>query len=449
MRNFKHEKFIYHGYTIKKNSFEYHFSMDEYKFRPRWTCTLPIVEDVVLHELVFNLGMVELISYWKSACPPIVEVRCGKLDEWQIEWWKKLYRNGLGEFFYVNNIVPHGDFMTIIPTDEQHEGRGNSCMGNVSYNSRELSGALIPVGGGKDSIVTLELLRDSMNYHHCYIVGDIKRAYDSAKVAGYPDSQIIKVNRTIDPTLIELNKKGYLNGHTPFSAIIAFSSMIFAYLSGKKYIVLSNESSANEGNISNSEINHQYSKSTEFERNFRDYVNHIDSGELTLPCYFSLLRPWNELQITKKFTQFPKYFPVFQSCNAGTKSNTWCCKCAKCLYVYIMLSAFVDDITLNNIFGENMLENPNLSSMLDALVSPEYDKPFECVGTREEVNFALAAALKKRTNPPFLLKEYGRKYEGKVDVLKSDLLHFFDKDNFVPREFLGKKELMENFWENL
>ncbi|MCL1866541.1 MAG: hypothetical protein FWF82_03950, partial [Oscillospiraceae bacterium] len=116
MRELLHEKFIYHGYEIRENGFGFHFSMGEHEFRPNWTCEIPIREDSVLRDLVFNLGMVELISYWKSACPPIVEVQCGSLDEWQINWWKKLYRNGLGEFFYINKITPKNDFMTIIPT---------------------------------------------------------------------------------------------------------------------------------------------------------------------------------------------------------------------------------------------------------------------------------------------------------------------------------------------
>ncbi|MCL2070687.1 MAG: hypothetical protein FWH07_00435 [Oscillospiraceae bacterium] len=439
----EHTKFIYHGYTIEENGFEYHFSMDEYEFRPRWTFALPVKdnhkEDELLHKLVFSLGMVELVSYWKSACPAFVEVKCGSLDDWQINWWKKLYKNGLGEFFYVNNIAPDDDFMTIT-TPNAHQ---NDTLPSNRLHCGGLNGCLIPVGGGKDSIVTLELLKsrnepDCENAHDCcYIVGDIKRAYDSAKTAGYPDSRIITVERTIDPTLLQLNKKGYLNGHTPFSAVIAFSSLLFAYLTGKEYVVLSNESSANEGNVGGADINHQYSKSTEFERDFREYVGKMGRG---LPNYFSLLRPWNELQITRKFTQFPQYFPVFQSCNAGTKSNTWCCKCAKCLYVYIMLATFLDDNALISIFGENLLNNQELAALLAALIDPQQDKPFECVGTRDEVNCALFAAIKRREpDLPILL----RRFKGGTIPSCSDLMGFFDSDNFVPDKFL--KIFSKNF----
>ena len=427
----KYENFTYHSYNVTPSGFSYHFSMGKHEFRPEWNCAVPneLLGDPILEKLVFLLGMAELVSYWKAACPPIVKVMCGNLTEQEKAWWKKLYRNGLGEFFYINKITPTDDFMTI-------DAAESSCslqQGELLQRTRELSGCLIPVGGGKDSIVTLEMLRESIGENLCYIIGDAKRAYDSAKMAGYSDSQILQVRRSIDPMLLELNKRGYLNGHTPFSAIVAFSSVLFAYLSGKKYVVLSNESSANEGNVSGSDINHQYSKSFEFELDFRSYTNTLGTGIE----YFSLLRPWNELQITAAFTQYPQYFPIFQSCNVGTKTNTWCCKCAKCLYVYVMLAAFLEDETLVSIFGENLLQRSDLSNMLDALANPEYDKPFECVGTREEVCIAISMAImRRRASLPLLLRKYSE---------RSALLGFSAGENALPKDF---KIIFEKFSKN-
>ncbi|MCL2694133.1 MAG: hypothetical protein FWE60_03405, partial [Oscillospiraceae bacterium] len=213
----KHKKLIYHDFTVEEGRISFHFSIDDFHFKPEWAFNTPLYGDIRL--LAFNLGMAELISYWKCSCPPVVEVRCGALDERQIQWWKKLYRNGLGEFFYRNGIEPDsdGDFMQI-----HASGQVLPCP-----ETRELSGNFIPVGGGKDSVVTLELLREQKTSNICYIVGNIQSALDCAKAAGYADSQVIKVSRTIDPTLLELNRQGYLNGHTPFSSIVAFSSLLF------------------------------------------------------------------------------------------------------------------------------------------------------------------------------------------------------------------------------
>lgn len=92
-------------------------------------------------ECAFSLGLVELISYWKITCAPNVHIECGSLDETQKKWWKKLYFNGLGEFFYINHIETDIDtFMNLI-------SEGNVIEGEVDYGGYK--GNLIPVGGGK------------------------------------------------------------------------------------------------------------------------------------------------------------------------------------------------------------------------------------------------------------------------------------------------------------
>jgi len=423
------DRFIYKNYEIGEDWFEYLFTLGEYVFRPKWTvgaadgeaaepteALLPLPkDDPVFRRLVFNLGMAELVSYWKCVCPKEVEV-CEYLDDSQKAFWKKLYRLGLGEFFYKNGITPEEDFISITATGRPEKLR----------SSRKLESCLVPVGGGKDSVVTIELLRgygDNLGY----IIGDIKRARDCAGIAGIP---VINPARTIDPTLLELNRRGFLNGHTPFSAVVAFSGVLFAYLTGKKYVVLSNESSANEGNTADNSVNHQYSKSAEFEGDFREYISRDIEN---LPEYFSLLRPLTEYKITEMFSKLPRYFGAFQSCNAGVKTNAWCNKCAKCLYVYIMLSAFLDDSALLGIFGENLLENPDFAGLLEQLADPKYDKPFECVGTRDEVNFALYKSLERRkNNPPRLLARYA----GKIIPPNYDVGAVFGERHFIPGEFL-------------
>ena len=426
LRN-KHEEFVYHSFEICETSFKFHFSMDDYHFYPEWSFPKGTIGKHVNQELleyaVFSLGMAELVSYWKCACPPVVRVKCGSLDNQRIKWWKKLYFNGLGEFFYRNKIETDIDsFMTVIADND------NVPVFNGQYQGE---GFLIPVGGGKDSVLTLELLRDYHEKNLCYIINPRGATIGCANIAGYADNQVIGVGRTIDKQLLELNKMGYLNGHTPLSAVIAFSGWIFAYCKGKRYVALSNESSANESNIEGTQINHQYSKSTEFEGDFRRYSSNCFGA---YPEYFSMLRPWSEWQIAKKFVQYPQYFPVFQSCNVGSKTNVWCANCAKCLYVYIMLAAFLDDEQLIKIFGKNMLDDEKYVDLFNGLVYQNYDKPFECVGTKAEINLALFVAQKRRKNGqmPLLLAGYRPENGNEPQNLDS----FFDENNYVPEYLL-------------
>ncbi len=421
----EHPLFIYHSCELNEDSLRFHFQMDEYHFYPEWTFDKRLTSGKysrpAAEYAAFSLGMAELVSYWKCACPPRVEIRCGWLDQTQIQWWKKLYFNGLGEFFYRNGIQTDLDsFMTITAP----------APGRTDFAPPALSGALVPVGGGKDSIVTLEILKAMGEEITPFVINALPAAMACAEASEVPAAPVAP-RRTIDKTLLELNKAGYLNGHTPFSAVVAFSSLLFGILLNKRYIVLSNESSANESYVDGAQINHQYSKSTEFERDFREYCQRSFGS---CPEYFSLLRPLSEWQIARAFVKFPRYYGVFRSCNLGSRKNVWCCNCAKCLYVYILLAAFLDDSALTGIFGENLLEREDLAPMLDGLMLDGEDKPFECVGTKNEVRLSLKMASDRRKSAlPTLLERFENAFP---DYSPIDLTRYFDKDNFVPKQFL-------------
>lgn len=428
----QHPLFIYHSFDLSENYLRFHFSIDAYHFYPEWTfdgalsgADLPPEVRKQAEQLAFSLGLAELISYWKCACCPTVEIRCGGLSAWQIKWWKKLYWNGLGEFFYRNGIhTTFEEFMTIKAPE----------AAPLCEIPRKLSGTLVPVGGGKDSVVTLELLKAENEDIIPYIINARGATLGCVEAAGIAPEKAVKPRRTIDKALLERNAAGWLNGHTPFSAVVAFSALLFGSMKGARYIALSNESSANETYVNGANINHQYSKSTEFERDFREYCTKSFGKFGNIPEYFSLLRPLSEWQIAREFVKYPQYFGVFQSCNLGSKTNSWCCNCAKCLYVYILLAAFLNDETLHDIFGCDMLEKTELLESFDGLVLDSEDKPFECVGTKNEVRLSLRMALERRSqNPPALLKRFEELFP---DYKPISLENYFDKDNFVPEKFI-------------
>jgi len=395
-------------------------------------------------DIVFALGMTEAVSYWKCVCPPRVVVRCGVLSEQDKLWWKKLWYNGLAELFYMNGIET--DFETFVEIENDFtpaaEAGIDSGVKTGSFNSSGLN--IIPVGGGKDSIVTLELLRELSDKNLCFTMNDQLARTESALLAGYKEESIIKTFRTIDNELLQRNAEGFLNGHTPLSAIIAFLSLYCAYIVGAENVVLSNESSANEVNISGTEINHQYSKSYEFENDFRDYVKRNFGSGIN---YFSLLRAFNELQIAKQFAAFKEYLPVFRSCNAGSKKNVWCCKCAKCLYVYIIISPYFERDKMMEAFGCDMLAKQELQKDFDGLVGFSNEKPFECIGTVEEVCCALEMTAKRYIangiELPFLLKNYMKNQKNDYGRNQAELLSEFNEENNIPEKF--KKYVMEMY----
>lgn len=434
----KYPIFEYNSYDIceTENSFEisYSFAVPGLtEFEPTWS--FPKMKGEVLDEAsrqvfentIFNLGMVEVVSYLKATCSPTLVVKCGSLNSEQIAWYKKLYINGLGEFFYRNNIVEAMNIDTFL--DIKVENNNNEKI----ELTQSLHGNLVPVGGGKDSSLSLEVLKDMDNI--CYIVNPRGASRDSAIIGGY-ENKIYAPRRTLDGRLLELNKQGFLNGHTPFSAILAFSSYASAILLGREHIVLSNEASANEANVSGTNINHQYSKSVEFENDFREYVAKFicENG----PNYFSLLRPLTEWQIVKAFTKSNKYYEVFKSCNVGSKQDIWCENCPKCLYVYIMVKAFLNDDDMNRIFKTDMLDNEDLRDIFNGLVYPDYDKPFECVGTKDEINLSLnmiVAKYNREKKPlPALLKDFKPNLYN-LELVMAEEAFKWNEENNLPEEF--------------
>lgn len=391
-----------------------------------------------LDDIVFHIGLIELISYWKATCSPLVVIKPFYLKEEQVSWWKKLWFNGLGEFFYLNGIATTPEeFMTV-------EIRSGTRPFHSPLPTRDE--ILIPVGGGKDSAVTLQLL-GNLPGSLPLILNPRGASIETIRAAGFSNDRLLEIRRTLDPVLLQLNGEGFLNGHTPFSALLAFVTLLAAMITGKRYIALSNESSANEPTIPGTTINHQYSKSVGFEGDFRDYVkrylfvNHE---------YFSFLRPLNELQIAAIFAKFPACFPVFKSCNAGSKTDSWCGACPKCLFTCLILASFISPQERLSIFGKELFDDTDLMPVFDQLTGLANEKPFDCVGTVEEVNLALCETIRQYGNDPLpgLLAYYRDTgpYSYYREFSFSRFMDTMSDNHFVPGRFL---EILKTEMKNL
>ncbi|MCH7604740.1 hypothetical protein IID24_02020 [Patescibacteria group bacterium] len=396
------------------------------------------VGESAINNLVFHLGMAELFSYWKATCSPEIIVNAGPLKIQQINWWKDLLLQGMGEFFYQNKIdFTQEKFIQIISPTAQLSSKTRA-------NPKLKPNILIPLGGGKDSIVTLELLKKSKQRINAFVLNPKQEQKQIIKIAGLKNPVIVE--RTIDPKLLELNRKGFLNGHTPFSAYLAFLGALCAVLFDFKYIAVSNERSSNEGNIEymKKSINHQYSKTYDFEKKFRQYSKKYLVKDIE---YFSFLRPLYEVQIAKLFSGYPKYFSPFLSCNeahkthSGTKKATgkWCGKCPKCLFVFTALYVFLEEKQLVKIFKKNLFQDRSLIPLMEELVGELQFKPFECVGTTKESLGAFYLSLQKLEGTPSALLNHFKKEilprHKNLEVESKRILASWNNRHFIPFEF--------------
>ncbi|MEO5348078.1 MAG: hypothetical protein H7836_00280 [Magnetococcus sp. YQC-3] len=350
-----------------------------------WPLSLPAPDPrqpaiaLALRHIHLMLG----ISYYKCCCPDEILVHGEPLSDREARFWEKVYTFGLGEFFYRNGLDPR---------ERVHFPGGAPERAPIPLPAVAGERVLLLIGGGKDSAVSHAILRASGVPVELFSLGSapwIKRL-----AAAFGDPHWV-VGRRLDPNLFALNAAGAYNGHIPISACIAFIGVLLAMLGGYTAVVASNERTASYGNLlwHGMEINHQWSKGLDFERAFQEWQRaHFTGG----PDYFSLLRPLSELAICALFARCEPYFASFTSCNANFKladprqPARWCGTCPKCVFVYLMLAAHLEQGALQTIFGADLLANAANLPLIEELAGVRGHKPFECVGTPEEVLAALA-----------------------------------------------------------
>jgi hypothetical protein len=350
------------------------------------------LQPTVLNAALFALHLVAGVSYYKAKLPPEIVIESGVLTAEQAQFWNDLYTCGLGEFFYRNNLDFRGYIKFPTPSDSPSiEGESYSSL-PLSKGESEGMGVLLPLGGGKDSLVAAELLRSAGIDFACVMFGNHARIREVAAEVGKP---LFQIARTIDPKLIALNAAGAWNGHVPITAYVSIASMRVALFHGKRDVIFANERSANVGNIEidGLMINHQYSKSLDAECALQNYITASISPNVRV---FSVLRPMSELDIARRFAANGKYFSVFSSCNKNFSQNgapkltRWCGTCPKCAFVFVMLGAFIPRRRMVEMFGEDLLMNDALLPMYRDLSGYGVMKPFECVGEFDEVIAAFA-----------------------------------------------------------
>ena len=329
------------------------------------------------------------VSYYKAGLAKNILFKNKQPSDNMLAFIKKTWLHGLAELVYENDLK--GFNLKEVSTHNNKEPLRISTPLKPTPLKPPLK-ALVPLGGGKDSLVTIEELKQLERNIYLFMVGDAQLIKDVAKFIDLP---LIQVKRKIDSKLIAYNKQGAFNGHVPITAINSAISILTALLFECDEVVFSNEKSADSENTIDEfghKVNHQYSKSYEFEKDFSGII----ANELKTDIhYYSHQRNCSELKILKKFSNYPHYFPIFSSCNRNfhidgshNKQTKWCCNCPKCRFVFLGLSPFIEKETLIAIFSKNMLNDESQQQGFEELLGIKGFKPFECVGEIQESQLA-------------------------------------------------------------
>ncbi len=379
-------RFVRHGYRDGEIELVYAFDdgpelIERIGF-PKAPALLP-ERDASFAQAVRMLHWIAGVSYYKAGVPPEIRIEGELPDTPTAAFLERLYQHGLGEFAWHNGVDLRG--MIRFPSSASSD----TIASSAGLQRR----SLVPIGGGKDSLVSIEWLKRADDTASVAWIGSSPLIAACAERTGLP---MLNISRQVSPVLFDYNRDGALNGHVPVTAINSAILVVAALLYDFDAIAFSNERSASSATLEydGQEINHQWSKGWEFERDFGAWVTSHVASDLH---YYSLLRPWSELAIAKRFASFSGYDDVFSSCNRNFRllgpkpADRWCGHCPKCHFVFLALAPFMPKPRLLSIFGRNLLDDPSQAAGFDALLEFRDHKPFECVGEGRESRAAMTA----------------------------------------------------------
>ncbi len=403
--------------------------------------TLSLPQKEALHRIFKHLHLAAGVSYYKASAPAEINIETSPISREEADFFNKFYVNGLAEFAYQNGLDLRDQIR--FPYDDEEQAQA------LSYPLPQRTA--VPIGGGKDSCVTVEILKHFSEEMVLFSLGDSGQISRMIEEIGCPG---VNVRRKISPYLLQLNREQKaLNGHVPITGILSFITLACAVLYGFDTVAMSNENSANEGNllIDGFEVNHQYSKSLAFEV---DFVEHVQRSILSTFHYFSLLRPLSELAITSLFSTFEHYHDIFISCNRAYKLNKqerlhgWCADCPKCRFVFLALAPYLSPATLTRIFSKNMLDDSSQLEGFEALVGISGHKPFECVGSLSECQAAFKTiAMQSEWQASYIVKEIAPTLLQKNIPDLAQCLHLSDEHQLPEPYYQKLNEFTKSVWQ--
>jgi hypothetical protein len=405
MKQYNSFRFI--GYKFNPKTLEisltYGFD-DEHEFTEVLTLPQPVgnYDLKAMDRALHALHMIAGISYYKAYCPNAMTLETGPLSAEQAAFWTTVYTKGLGEYFYQNKIQCK-DIINF-PVDTKFVAFESRPLASLPKNYK----ALAAIGGGKDSMVTIEQIR---NEGADIMLWRVKQHAAIDRIAEIAELPILNIKRQLDPLLFKLNEEGAYNGHVPITLFNICLSYVCAVAYGYQAVVFSNERSANIGNVDwcGMKINHQWSKSDECEQLLRSYMAKFVTSDIH---YLNPLRDLSEFAITKRFIALETYTDICTSCNKNWKiyekpsETPWCGDCPKCAFVYNQYAAFLPKDRLVKIFGTDLYNSYALLPEFKALLGQEGYKPFECVGVPDEVQLAFYYAHKRGDLEDTLAMQY-------------------------------------------
>jgi hypothetical protein len=384
---------IYNNFEIsgdrQRVSFLYNLSRgtDKYDFVESLEFPLPLLDTPAQQAALRALHLALGVSYYKLFLPGIIRYPY-QMDASEAEFWNTVWRHGLSEFLYVNRL-PVDRLAKFSPQD-------GTLFPPAQDNSAVPADGLLGIGGGKDSIVAREVLRDCGVALQGFVLATGEQLGQTSAVADIMAVPLLAVKRGLDKQLLAVQEQpGAYRGHIPISLIFGLVGMALACATGKKYVIVGNEASASVPHTTWGDmlVNHQWSKSLDFEKMLQRYAADYIDPQLS---YFSPIRQLTSVGVAKLFSRYRAYYEVFTSDNsvfridpARRPTGRWSKDSPKSLSSFILLAPWIEESDMLRIFSANLLDDLALEQLFARLIGVEEHPPLDCVGTVEEMVLSL------------------------------------------------------------
>jgi len=252
-------------------------------------------------------------------------------------------------------------------------------------------------GGGKDSLASAKLLEragikyDAMVYSH-NIYGQAQRQHDLIEgmlahtTAGKRHRAWVYDN-ALDSPAAQLHPEYGVDHLLAAETVSSYwTALPIALQHDYTRMALGITKSTDEHNLiwdkTGEEINYLWGMSTEAENLLHDYIQKELVANLS--C-FHLLRPVYDIVVFNLLSKDPQGVPSTHSC---AQQKPWCCKCPKCIYVWMHLVAYLDEWVVDQMFDRNLFDMPENRTYIRKMLGLEGYKPADCMGTVSETQIA-------------------------------------------------------------
>ena len=280
---------------------------------------------------------------------------------------------------------------------------GRSSVSPVTVPEGDVA-TLMLCGGGKDSLVSMGLLEgggidyDAFVYSHStYGRGHHQHDLIDGLLAHTRHRRLHRgwvLDDAIDSPAARLNPGGGIARMIAAETVSSYwTALPLALQHGYTNVALGISRSTDEHNLTwdrtGEDINYLWGMSAAAEELLADYVRHHLVSNLWM---FHILRPIYDVSIFTLLNRSLDAVPATHSC---AQIKPWCCRCAKCIYVWMNYVAWLPESVVAETFDINLFDIPENRSMLNKMLGLESHKPTDCVGTISEARLAFLLCRRK------------------------------------------------------